>query len=137
MVGCITGDGSILFYTSNSGNADAAATVTERMRILQNGNVGIGTATPGFLLDVAGAVHATSFPTSSDMRFKTDIEPIDDALEKVLALNGVYFKWNHLNRDVLKRSDTKTRQVGLIVQQVQQVSPVIVSDGLTKEPGII
>jgi len=92
------------------------------------GNVGIGTAGPGYRLDVAGQVHATGFPTSSDMRFKEDITPVDNALDKVLRLNGVYFKWNQLHREVLKRSNTKTRQVGLIAQQVREVVPEIVSE---------
>jgi len=92
------------------------------------GNVGIGTSGPGYRLDVAGQVHATGFPTSSDLRFKEDITPVDNALDKVLRLNGVYFKWNQLHREVLKRSNTKTRQVGLIAQQVREVVPEIVSE---------
>jgi len=92
-------------------------------------NVGIGTNSPAYKLDVAGQVHATGFPTSSDMRFKEDIQPIDNALDKVLRLNGVYFKWNHLHRETLKRSNTLTsRQVGLIAQQVKEVVPEIVSE---------
>ncbi len=83
---------------------------------------------PAYLLDVAGAVHATSFPTSSDMRFKEDIQPIDNALEKVLALKGVYFKWNDLHRDVLKRDNTVNRQIGLVAQQVREVLPEVVSE---------
>ena len=92
-------------------------------------NVGIGTSSPAYKLDVAGSVHATSFPTSSDMRFKEDITPIDNALDKVLRLNGVYFKWNQLHRETLKRSSNlKSRQVGLIAQQVREVLPEVVSE---------
>jgi len=101
----------------------------ERMRINSAGYVGIGTTSPAYPLDVAGQVHATGFPTSSDMRFKEDIQPIDNALDKVLQLQGVYFKWNHLHRETLKRSSTLTsRQVGLIAQQVKEVLPEVVSE---------
>jgi hypothetical protein len=102
---------------------------TARMIIAPSGYVGVGTASPAYLLDVAGQVHATGFPTSSDMRFKMDVQPIDDALEKVLRLNGVYFKWNSLHRETLKRSKGLTsRQVGLIAQQVKEVVPELVSE---------
>ena len=73
-------------------------------------------------------MHATGFPTSSDMRFKEEVTPMDNALDKVLRLNGVYFKWNHLHRDILKRSNTHSRQIGLIAQQVREVIPEIVSE---------
>jgi hypothetical protein len=45
---------SIVFGTGGS------AVANERMRIYNNGNVGIGTATPNYKLDVAGAINATS-----------------------------------------------------------------------------
>jgi hypothetical protein len=63
------------------------------------------------------------------VRFKEDIQPIPDALEKVLRLNGVYFKWNRLHRETLKRSSGLTsRQVGLVAQQVREVVPELVSE---------
>lgn len=40
--------------------ANGAATATERMRIGQDGKVGIGTAAPAYTLDVAGATNSTS-----------------------------------------------------------------------------
>jgi hypothetical protein len=114
----------IRFETTPTGSTSRA----ERMRITGSGNVGIGTASPAYMLDVAGSVHATSFPTSSDMRFKEDVTPIDNALDKILSLTGIYFKWNHLHREVLKRDNTKDRQVGLIAQQVREVLPEVVSE---------
>ena len=44
--------GNMSIHTSNSGNAGNTATLTERVTILQNGNVGIGVTNPGFGLDV-------------------------------------------------------------------------------------
>lgn len=74
-------------------------------------------------------MHATGFPTSSDVRFKEAITPIDNALEKLLRLNGVYFRWNQFHRETLKRSHKLTsRQVGLIAQQVREAVPELVSE---------
>lgn len=47
--------GNLVFYTTPDGSGG----VTERMRIAANGNVGIGTASPGTLLDVAGTIKST------------------------------------------------------------------------------
>ncbi len=40
---------------------DASTTLTERMRILYNGNVGIGTSAPAATLDVSGSTKTTNF----------------------------------------------------------------------------
>jgi hypothetical protein len=45
--------GDLSFHTANSGS------VAEKMRITQEGNVGIGTATPSAPLEIAGAASAT------------------------------------------------------------------------------
>jgi len=58
-----TGDlpSNMIFSTT----PDASTALTERMRITNNGNVGIGTSTPGTLLDVNGSTRALlyTFPT--------------------------------------------------------------------------
>jgi hypothetical protein len=48
--------GRLTFLTT----ADGSNSLTERMRITQNGRVGIGTASPSYLLDVAGIVNTNA-----------------------------------------------------------------------------
>lgn len=56
---------------------------------------------------------------SSDLRLKTDVTPLTGMLEKVSALQGVFFKW--------KNSQSDNRQLGLIAQEVNKVFPELVS----------
>jgi hypothetical protein len=88
-------------------------------------NVGIGTRTPGFKLDVAGPAHASSFPSSSDERLKTNVAPISGALEKVGKIRGVSFDWNE-QYAALGRS-THKRELGVLANEVQAVFPELVS----------
>lgn len=57
--------------------------------------------------------------TSSDERLKDNIQVIRDPLMKLRQLDGVTFKWNHLNQ----YRDQDSKQVGLLAGQVRRVQP--------------
>ena len=63
----------------------------------------------------------------SDLRLKTDIAPLADALDNVLDLNGISFRWDLQEYPDLHLS--KRSQVGLIAQEVERVYPELVSTG--------
>jgi hypothetical protein len=89
--------------------------------VQSTGNVGIGTASPGYPLDVVGGVNASGGYTSvSDGRLKTDMQPLADSLSKVLKLQGITFHWI----DRAKYGDD--RQIGLIAQELEKVFPELV-----------
>jgi hypothetical protein len=71
-----------------------------------------------------GTVTAPNFVSSSDARLKSNIVPIPEALAKVQALTGVTF--------TMAGSDA--RQMGLIAQDVQAVSPeaVVETEGVLR-----
>ena len=62
---------------------------------------------------------------TSDKRLKTNVRKIDNALEKVSQINGVYYNFTD---DALKLNHTlnKEEQVGLLAQEVQSVLPHII-----------
>jgi len=107
-----------------------------------SGNVGIGTISPSYTLDVSGTVNiasgsalrfggtqvctSTGCTSSSDERLKENILPLKNSLEKVLTLEGVEYDY----KDKLKFSDKK--QVGVIAQNVEKVFPeVVITDQQT------
>ena len=97
----------------------------DKIIILGNGNVGIGT-TPSYTLHVNGSVAGTSaYNNLSDARLKKDVQPISDALAKVQALHGVTFNWDKSVNPELKLDDKN--HLGFLAQDVEKVLPQAVS----------
>jgi len=94
---------------------------TVRIMVLSTGNVGIGTETPSYKLHVNGSVAGTSaYVNLSDKRHKKDILPIENALDKILALNGVTFNWDKESTDM---NLDDNNHIGLLAQDVEQIIP--------------
>jgi len=78
-----------------------------------------------------GDLYVTGDVTSaSDIRFKKNIVEINNALEKVLNLRGVYYNWKV--NEFEDKGFTKDKQIGVIAQEVEKVFPELVitnSDG--------
>lgn len=102
-----------------------------RMTITASGDVGIGTESPNVKLHVNGDIIANSIAGSSDLRFKTNIRPVSNALEKIKLLNGVYFNWNQ--QDFPEKQFNSNVELGFIAQDVEKVIPEIVSKDASKE----
>jgi len=68
-------------------------------------------------LNYYGNIYATGNVTArSDLRKKTNITTIDDSLEKIQQMRGVYYN----------KKDEKTRNVGFIAQDLESVLPEVV-----------
>lgn len=110
----------------------------------ETGDVGIDDSTPSYKLDVSGSVHASSFPTSSDARFKRNVQEVTGVLAKVAGLRGVTFEWNYLYRGVLGKGTAgkdkarmDRRQLGVIAQEIESSFPEAVTTWDAPEAGII
>ena len=69
---------------------------------------------------VGGSIYATADVVAySDRRAKENIVTVDNALDKVSELRGVYYN--------KKDSDEKKREVGVIAQEVKEVLPEVVT----------
>ena len=93
----LNGNHPMIFETSN----------TERMRIEGNGNVGIGTTSPEYKLDVNGVIHsntgifsdgyvsAKGQNTSSDMRLKNVLGEVVLGVKDIANAPSVRFAWKN------------------------------------------
>jgi hypothetical protein len=103
-----------------AGYADSAGALTTGNNYQVN-SLGVGTAASG----TAGEIRATNNVTAyfSDDRLKTRLGPIENALAKVLALEGFYYEANELAQSL---GYEPIREVGLSAQQTQKVLPEVV-----------
>ncbi|EAY29654.1 tail fiber domain-containing protein [Microscilla marina] len=110
-------------------------------------HIGMGTSgSNAYRLDVAGTARSTGWYTTSDKRLKSNINPIEGSLTKLLQLKGVSYQYTfELNKygdlsgekiteikqktiDADKPYTSKAKQrLGFIAQDLQQVLPEAVA----------
>ncbi|KPL23387.1 MAG: hypothetical protein AMJ75_06205 [Phycisphaerae bacterium SM1_79] len=66
-----------------------------------------------------------SYLTSSDARFKENVEPLRDSLSKVMELRGVEFSWKQ--DEYPEHNFSEERQIGFLAQEVAEVLPEVVN----------
>lgn len=127
-----TAEGRLLFYTR------AGATVTEKMRIMETGNVGIGTTTPNGLLelglDQGRKPGTTTWTVVSDERLKNIGGTYTKGLTEILQLQPVTYYYKNVGERKFNEEVLKTQNVGFSAQEVQKVFPEAVG---TDEDGYL
>jgi hypothetical protein len=83
---------TIAFYTSNDNTSpwDGSSNAVERMRVTNEGRVGIGTQSPGYKLEVNGSIVGTSKSFVIDHPTQTGKKLMHACIEG--PENGVYFR---------------------------------------------
>jgi len=122
--------GSVQFSENNAlaGSANLTFSTSQGLELTgtlhTEGNLGInmsGTApTHGITLPdtskTDGQVKANSFVTYSSIRFKKDVQKLENAMDVINKLEGVSYKWK----------DTDKQDYGFIAEDVNRILPEIV-----------
>ncbi|MGM0409065.1 MAG: tail fiber domain-containing protein [Bacteroidota bacterium] len=83
-----------------------------------------GRTTNDYTFYVNGTASGSSaWGSTSDLRLKTDVQTISNALTKVIALRGVNFKWKDENKF------EEGLQMGFIAQEAEKIIPEVVKKG--------
>jgi hypothetical protein len=113
--------GSLMIGYAESENGEISAQVT----IKGDGRVGFGgmlnpaVGLTMFNAPTTGEIAAYDYLIYSSGEWKKDIRPIENALDMVLALRGVYYKSTHEEED--------EELVGFIAEEVEEVLPQVVA----------
>lgn len=101
---------------------------------ISSASEGVGTAPSGVSGEIRAANNITAY-YSSDSRLKENVQPIEDALNKVVAIGGKSFDWTEeylASRGGEDGYFVQKHDFGVIAQEVQEVFPLAVrqrSDG--------
>ena len=106
---------SIALNNAAEGANLALFTAGGAAKLYFNGAEKLATTTSG--VDVTGTLSASEVTATSDERLKSDIQTIDNALDKVMNMRGVSYT---------KQAE---KGVGVIAQEIEKVLPEVVTDG--------
>ena len=117
--------GNISQFTNNSGYSTTTGTVTS---VATSNGIGGGTITGSGTVSMTGSYSGSFTATGnvtaySDERIKYNISTIENALDKVCKLRGVYYTHKQDDED----------NIGVIAQEVEKVVPELVSIAKIKE----
>ena len=115
-----TGSGNILLGRG----LDVATSTTNDYLIIGNNRTGVGNVFYGSMITGNMTLKGT-LVAASDRRLKRDIRPIKNAMDKIMRLNGVIYRWKKSFKD-----DGRD-YFGLIAQDVEKIVPEVVF--LTRE----
>ncbi|MES2519455.1 MAG: tail fiber domain-containing protein [Bacteroidota bacterium] len=89
-----------------------------------------GGAISGTTAAFSGCVTASNLSCPSDIRYKKNIIPLENALYNILKINGVRYDWKQ--EEFPEKNFSDKNQIGFIAQEIEKIFPEMV---ITNENG--
>ena len=112
------------------GGGDIILEVSSGRPYWGSGNIILTPHTSGLVIVNGSGTYSGTWTQASDVRFKKNIEPLFNSVDKIQQLNGVSYEFR--NDEFPDKNFTDGKQIGLIAQDVEKVFPELVetdSDG--------
>jgi hypothetical protein len=113
--GTVSGSSQITLSSTTGGGTSAN---------VQFNSLGIGTAASTTTGEIRATGDITAF-YSSDIRLKENIQPIQNALEKVESISGNTYDWKEGYDEIHSH---KGNDIGVIAQEIEEILPQIVTN---------
>jgi hypothetical protein len=109
-----TNETNAVTFVENASSGNNAASYVVRTNAATGGST--VTSVSGGVALVNGA---TSWSSYSDLRLKHDVVPVTNALDSILKIDSIFFKWNDRPAD-------QQRSIGVSAQSVEKVFPELI-----------
>jgi hypothetical protein len=93
---------------------------------IYSGSLAVGNITPSATVGRIDASNDVVAFSTSDIRFKENINPIDNALEKLDQIGGYTFDWK-TEEELVSLHGFKGHDIGVIAQEIEAILPEVVT----------
>jgi hypothetical protein len=120
-------------YNATTSGSTNAFVSTDRLFVIGNGTSSVKSNALVMLKNgnttFSGTVTAPSFPTSSDLRLKRNIAPLQNSIDAIMQLKPVSYE----KKNTLASTDYSIKENGFIAQELQKIMPNLVIEGTDKD----
>jgi hypothetical protein len=114
----------------SSSNKDLTNTtaIGNGARVTESNTIQLGSSTGSTTItkvNTSGTVFAFAFSSTSDLRLKSNITPLENSLATVMQLNPVHY----MKKGSLASTAYTREENGFIAQEIQKILPFVVTEG--------